>query len=89
MDGFINPTAKMMAKNRSFTHIEFRCKMDKDTNVDNTTMTSLRTKYYTGQRTKVHQNKPHSEPKKKKQNKTKKQKQCILIFISSLKTVNS
>lgn len=69
MDGFINPTAKMMAKNRSFTHIEFRCKMDKDTNVDNTTMTSLRTKYYTGQRTKARQNKPHSEPQKK--NKTK------------------
>lgn len=69
MDGFINPTAKMMAKNRSFTHIEFRCKMDKDTNVDNTTMTSLRTKYYTGQRTKARQNKPHSEPEKK--NKTK------------------
>lgn len=63
-----------MAKNRSFTHIEFRCKMDKDTNVDNTTMTSLRTKYYTGQRTKVHQNKPHSEPEKN-QNKTKKPKQ--------------
>lgn len=59
-----------MAKNRSFTHIEFRCKMDKDTNVDNTTMTSLRTKYYTGQRTKARQNKPHSEPEKKtKQNK--------------------
>lgn len=58
-----------MAKNRSFTHIEFRCKMDKDTNVDNTTMTSLRTKYYTGQRTKARQNKPHSEPEKK--NKTK------------------
>lgn len=31
---FINPTAKMMAKNRSFTLIEFRCKMDKDTKAD-------------------------------------------------------
>ena len=55
----------MMAKNRSFTHIEFRCKMDKDTNVDNTTMTSLGTKHYTGQQTNARQNKPHSEPKKK------------------------
>lgn len=54
-----------MAKNRSFTHIEFRCKLDKDTNVDNTTMTSLGTNHYTGQQTKAHQNKPHSEPEKK------------------------
>ena len=28
MDGFIVSDGKMMAKNRSFTQIEFRCKME-------------------------------------------------------------
>jgi len=41
--------------------------MDKDTNVDNTTMTSLGTKHYLGQQTKSYQNKPHSEPEENKQ----------------------
>ena len=47
------------------SHIEFRCKMDKDTNVDNTTMTSLGPKTLLRTANQAYQNKLHSEPEEK------------------------